>query len=79
MDAKAKYKDSNMFQMSDTLDMHLHTGFAFLSVYFGIAKFLSYNLRRKYNQLNSHNFKTSLLPFCRISLYVLIPHGAPVL
>lgn len=49
MDAESKYKDSNMLQMSDTLDVHLHTGFAFLSVYFGIAKFLRYNLRRKYN------------------------------
>lgn len=40
MDAEAKYKDSNMLQMSDTLDVHLHTDFAFLSVYCGIAQFL---------------------------------------
>lgn len=62
--------------MSDTSDMHLHTGFAFLSVYFGTANFLRHNLTRKYNQLNPHNFKTPLLLFYRISLCVLTPHGA---
>ena len=78
MDAGANYKDSNVPQMSDTLDVHLHTGFGSLSVYFGIATFLRHNLRRKYNQLNPHNFKISLL-FYRISLYVLTPHGGPIL
>lgn len=52
MDAAVEYKDSNMFQKSDTLDVLLNTGFAFLRVYFEIAKFLRYNLRRKYKQLN---------------------------
>lgn len=52
MDAEVKYKDSNMLQKSDAWDAHLHTGFAFSRVYFEITKFLKYNLRRKYNQLN---------------------------
>lgn len=52
MDAEVEYKDSDMFQKSDTLDVLLHTGFAFLRVCFEIAKFLRYILRRKYNQLN---------------------------